>query len=346
MSNVSSKVSSVNSVYPKIDTNFNFKYVIKDQSSLLKTLNKINENDWTQNIQLFNTSPNEYLLSLRAYPFDVSLYTNVGTKTNVMDIANTNLTITGADLYPMKDYNFYTFGTIRVGYFDFDRNNSEYFYNNFLDYNILFTVWLPYIDFVELPIEKLLNKRVTFDYAIDFDTGECCCYVNVSDLYTFDNMYTLSMFKGIIGSSIPFSATNYNEMIRNVGLQGIQGLTGLGMMLAGSTNPILLTGGILTTLNSVTNMMTNQHHIKSTTSSDNRNSLVNPQNIYFIFSRPKPINVLDYAKYKGKPCLKTLLLSDLSGYTVVDNIHLEGFTSTTEEELVEIEQLLKSGVIL
>lgn len=351
MSSSSSKVSkSSNYTYPEVDTNFNFKYIIKSHSDLLKVIKVINENDWASGIELFNTSPNEYLFSIRAYPFDATNITNTASSTNELKIANTTLTVTGATLYPMPSVlQFYNIGTWRVGYFDFDRNNSEYFYNNFLDYYFSITVWLPYIDFIELPIEKILNKRVTFDYAIDFDTGKCNCYVNISDLNTFLNQYTLAIFQGTIGVDIPFSQTNANERGRDALLNAIGVASGAITSVVGiaTGNPLMTLAGIGTeAISGIKIWASQQHKLKSSMGIYNRNIIINPQNIYFIIDKPNPINVEDYAHFRGKPCCKTLTLGDLTGFTKVGKIHLTNFSEATKQELDEIEELLEEGVIL
>ena len=66
---------------------------------------------------------------------------------------------------------------------------------------------------------------------------------------------------------------------------------------------------------------------------------------YVIIKRPRQCRPENYAKYHGYPSMIYMNLGSVSGYTEVNEIHLEGM-SATNPELGEIAMLLKSGVIL
>ena len=66
---------------------------------------------------------------------------------------------------------------------------------------------------------------------------------------------------------------------------------------------------------------------------------------YAIIKRPRQCWPANYAKYHGYPSMIYMNLGSVSGYTEVNEIHLEGM-SATNPELGEIATLLKSGVIL
>lgn len=66
---------------------------------------------------------------------------------------------------------------------------------------------------------------------------------------------------------------------------------------------------------------------------------------YAIIKRPRMCNPNEYGRFNGRPCMMYLYLGNLSGYTEVQEIHLTGIVATNDE-LIEIENLLKSGVIL
>lgn len=67
---------------------------------------------------------------------------------------------------------------------------------------------------------------------------------------------------------------------------------------------------------------------------------------YLIIHRPVQSLANNFKKFKGYPSNMTAVLSSLSGYTEVEYIHLENISGATDEELVMIERLLKSGVII
>ena len=66
---------------------------------------------------------------------------------------------------------------------------------------------------------------------------------------------------------------------------------------------------------------------------------------YLIIHRPVQSLAKDFRKYKGYPSNITAVLSTLKGYTEVEHINLS-VAGATDEELREIEELLKQGVLL
>ena len=66
---------------------------------------------------------------------------------------------------------------------------------------------------------------------------------------------------------------------------------------------------------------------------------------YLIITRPKPAEADNFNKFYGKPSNKTVRLSSCSGYTRVKDVHVDNIVAT-DNELSEIEQLLKEGVII
>ena len=69
------------------------------------------------------------------------------------------------------------------------------------------------------------------------------------------------------------------------------------------------------------------------------------QTPYLIISRPRLCMPDNYGHYHGYPSNITRKLGELSGYTVVSNIHLDGLDATSSE-LEELESILKAGIII
>ena len=65
---------------------------------------------------------------------------------------------------------------------------------------------------------------------------------------------------------------------------------------------------------------------------------------FIILSRPIQSLAENYNTYRGFVSNIAMTLGDCTGYTEVEEIHLENI-SATENEISEIEDLLKSGVI-
>ena len=65
---------------------------------------------------------------------------------------------------------------------------------------------------------------------------------------------------------------------------------------------------------------------------------------YLILISPRQALPSKQNEFIGYPSLITVQLTELSGYTEVQSIHLENIPAT-QEELAEIESLLEGGVI-
>lgn len=72
--------------------------------------------------------------------------------------------------------------------------------------------------------------------------------------------------------------------------------------------------------------------------------MLGTQTPYLIFTRPRQAVPENQSTYTGYPSFMTRQLSELSGFTQIQAIHLEGIPCTANE-LAEIDALLKSGVI-
>ena len=60
------------------------------------------------------------------------------------------------------------------------------------------------------------------------------------------------------------------------------------------------------------------------------------QSIFVVISKPQVINT-NYTNYHGFKCGKILQLGNITGYTTVDEIHLENIGNATRTELEMIE---------
>jgi hypothetical protein len=66
---------------------------------------------------------------------------------------------------------------------------------------------------------------------------------------------------------------------------------------------------------------------------------------YLIITHPVAYDAYRYQNQHGYPLNQTVVLGSLSGYTRVKDIHLAGIPCT-DDELEQIESLLKDGVII
>lgn len=99
-----------------------------------------------------------------------------------------------------------------------------------------------------------------------------------------------------------------------------------------------------------TDSLNNMHISASTDRSNNPTTMINTcKSIKVIRYYPKLITTDEnYGRLYGYPLGQTKVLSTLSGYTEISNIHIEGegFKSATQKEILMLKEALSDGIIL
>ena len=207
------------------------------------------------------------------------------------------------------------------------------YWNNFLDYSpyTKYELYLPFIGYKEIDADEIVNKNLSIKYRVDILTGDLVCFITIDERVRYQ-------FGGNCLISLPL-----NSSAKDTGsvISGVASLTtAVGGLLLGSGTAA--GAGIA---GAAVNLITDKQSIKhgsSLSSSSNYLGLLNP--VLYI-TRPRQNVPADYGKIKGYPSNITTKLKDLNGYTVIDEIHLENM-SATDDEIDEIETLLKQGVII
>ena len=116
-----------------------------------------------------------------------------------------------------------------------------------------------------------------------------------------------------------------------------------------SGNPIAISGGVISAGKSITSFINNNNTNYNTASgnySTANGGLFGKSTPHIRITRSKPNNYNnDYFKLYGRPLNKVVKLSTLSGFTQIDDIHLENIKAFQNEK-DELYDLLKSGIIL
>lgn len=209
-------------------------------------------------------------------------------------------------------------------------NVNEY-WGAYLDYEpyTKAEIYLPYCGIHQIATDDIMGKAVHVVYHVDILSGACCAYVKCggSVLYSFI---------GQCASSIPISGTDFTNVINGV----ISAAVSVGSMVAtgGASAPLAVPSLAQTAVNSM------KPSIEKSGAMGGTGGMLAMQTPYLILTRPRQALPSRQNTFTGYPSFITEKLSDLSGYTEIEEIHLENI-SATESELSEIENLLKSGVI-
>ena len=191
-------------------------------------------------------------------------------------------------------------------------------------------LYLPYCGIHPIDTDDIMGNTVNVVYHVDILTGACCAYVKCggSVLYTF---------MGQLATTIPITGNDWTSMINGI----INATTAIGSMAAtgGLTAPMAVSEVASTVINTAKPTMERSGSLSGT------GGMMATQYPYLILTRPRQALPELQNRFSGYPSFISSYLSDLSGYTEVYSVHLEGI-SATGVELSEIEQILKGGVIL
>lgn len=300
--------------------------------------------NWWKN--LFSKS-SESIASLRYYPIARNKLLNKGITSE--DYANA---IIGGSTWEISNRYFLGHNrTFEVGRYKFDNPSS---FTDFEPYSQC-QLYLPYIGYIDLPLNEILGKQIRVWYDIDFSTGMATAYVNGQyDKGSSHPQYLLAQKSAKIGIDVPWGSTNSAENTRNVVSTAIATAVEIASIVAtkGASEFLTATKGIATgvALSKATLSITNSMQLKYARGGacGSLSNLVMPNEPFILIKKQKLVDIdeEDFAHQYGKPLYQSRTLSSLRGYTIVDDIHLENLPNATRDEYMEIEQLLKTGVHL
>lgn len=288
-------------------------------------------------------------VSLAMVPFVVPAGSTVNVKWFAFD-TGVSLTLAAQQFIEIN------MGTINFG----GEQNRAYTYASALDYSPFSSlgIYLPFIGFKDLDIDEFRDKSIHLRYRIDILSGECVAILRVDnkDIY---------QFTGNCLSQIPISNSNMQSIVSdavNVGIAAAtlgtvagaaaaeEGLAASGVSLKemgelAHTNPTVArsAGNLVScTANAAMGL---KPHISKTGSVSGSAAMMAVRQPYLFLRTPRQAIPSNYGKFCGYPSNIGGRLGDFSGFTVVENIRLNGLVATSNE-IAEIYSLLKQGVIV
>lgn len=237
----------------------------------------------------------------------------------------------------------------------------EPYWGNALDYKSKIQIYLPYIGYEYLDTAEVMGKTIKLAYNISFIDGSCVALIYVDDNLKYQ-------FNGNCATNLPISQVNMTEVTQKALSLGASVITAgatseasLNALTAGNATANIGTpeaqqfassqlnkGNQLAskTGDSIQNAMSNiGGNVRRCSNLSGNLGMLSSQTPYLIISRPRLCMPDNYGHYHGYPSNITRKLGELSGYTVVSNIHLDGLDATSSE-IEELESILKAGVII
>ena len=274
-------------------------------------------------IPKLRTDATDYLLGLNAIPLAST------------DVASDTIKIANLDTEIASEYLTWYIADLDCGEIDI----KEYF-QTFMDYSpyTKLSIYLPYCATIPLNIDMFQNDKIKLKYRVDFLTGYCLAIISNSE-------GVVTTATGNCAYNLPIRSNDYNNVVSR-GLAVVGGIVGTVGALATGNVPLAVgtAGATLAGGLSLGNAM-EKPNVFSNGSLGGNYGLLGNKTPYLIIQRPTISVPKDYGKTIGYMSRITAKLGDLTGYTVVEEIHLEHISATDDEKRL-IENALKSGVIL
>ena len=290
------------------------------QADLIELANFLWSDAFVDNVKKLQQSPMESIISLSMIPFQPS----VGSAVNVT-LGNVN---TGISMQPITNqFAEISFGSIYV----------EEYWNTYLDYSPYTTIsiYLPYLGTYELDVDDVMNSKISLTYNVDLYTGNCVALIRVERGQLSSILY---QYSGNIACGIPVTGADHSAQVQAL-LSGA--VATAGSLVTGNVGAIATTAA-----SSALGVATAKSHILHGSNMSANSGVLGVQRAFITITRPVQSMPGTFASDKGFASNITAILSELSGYTEVEYVHLVGFKTATADERTEIENLLKAGVIL
>lgn len=246
------------------------------------------------------------------------------------------------------------------------------YWGNCLDYNpyTKITIFLPFIGYVDIDADDVMNKTVGIKYRVDIATGACIAFISADGSVMYQ-------YAGNCALPIPVSSTDQNSAIQNIvsiataAVTGGAGIAAAGAAVAEAEGKLNEASGYKEIKSAISGLDHAKAHYQSVTEKNkgklagvSANAVVNSKaqfhhggslgasagfmgikKPYMIIRRPKQMIPDKYGAFNGYPANTYVQLGDLLGYTRVSDIRLN-IPDATVDEIMECERLLKEGVVL
>lgn len=206
-------------------------------------------------------------------------------------------------------------------------------FGNYLDYApyTKIVLYLPFVGFVRLNTNEVMNSVLGIVYNIDYLTGECIAQVTIAKKGLSATAY---VYNGNMGMQLPITGSNYSRFYSGI----IKGAVGVASGIAsGGLSAPLVAGGIMDlAMNSGGNVV----HSGSISGNAGFLGEFRP---YLIVTLPVPNMAENYNTIQGYVANDNIRIGTRSGFVRVKEVHLS-IPNATSDEVLEIESLLRSGI--
>ena len=196
-------------------------------------------------------------------------------------------------------------------------------------------IYLPYIGYKKIDLDAASGGTLTLRYRIDLLTGECVAMVKVTQTDRYSHNSCEYLFNGNCAVPIPLSGSSYMGLFGNL----VGGITSAAVS-AGIGNVMGVAGGVSSIFNSKPEYQ-RSGNIASTP------GYLGIQDAFVLLNSPIQSIAGNIKHLEGLRSNVNAAFSNLTGFQQIESYHPDAVLAAecTEQELQEIEQLLKEGVI-
>lgn len=207
--------------------------------------------------------------------------------------------------------------------------------NSFLDFEpyTSITLHLPFMASVNLQPSALYGNYLYVHYEIDVFTGILSADIIIHE--SGGREYIISTQQANVRTEIPIMGNGAN----GAPLAQIASSV-LGVARSGSPE-LAAAAGIVSGVDELSKASTGVSVGRNTV--EGIGTYLSSRSAYLIITRPEPANPSNFLEMEGSTANLPGVVGDFTGYSVFDDVKLEGF-SATDDEKKAIEALLKGGV--
>lgn len=219
-------------------------------------------------------------------------------------------------------------------YVDFDcgsLNIAEYF-GNYLDYlNTRSKLFLPFVGFVDVKPEFWQSGTIQLKYRFNVIDGSFMAYILSTSHRSQLSNSVIAQYGGACAVHVPITGVNYANMYAS-------------LIGNGSAAVAAAAGGNVAGLaSSMMNVAAATPPIQQSNNYNATASFMSVRTPFLLIERPKTQFSAGYPAEQGLPLNVYMALSEVRGFATVENPRLN--IDCSDEEMQEINNLLKSGVI-
>lgn len=210
---------------------------------------------------------------------------------------------------------------------------------SFLDYTATkISIYLPYLGFRDLSPDDVMGDNIKVVYNIDVLTGACAAFIKTS------KRGVLYAYNGSCITNVAVTGQNFSGAIQNAVSTVASGAGVIAGMATGAA-PVTAMSAISMLKSAANTAFNSKPDIQRSGNLGGSAGILSVQKPFIVIQRPEYDPPSNLASYVGNTTFKTVTLGSCSGFTMVDEVHLDGFAATQAEK-AEIESMLKGGVIL